>query len=76
MYDSGVLEMEIEGKRVCMPMHYLDLVTYVPPQAKGNAGYKNCRLGVIIDCDAFGVRVLYSKTRTVQLTNPKDLVWG
>lgn len=70
--------MKIQGKEVDMEVNYLDLVTYVPGHAKGNAGHSDCQQGVIIrtSTESGTVFVLYSKTRTVQATNSEDLVWG
>jgi hypothetical protein len=72
--------MEIENKKIDMENNYLDNVTYVPPHVNGNAGHKDCRQGVIVDMseslNIAIVNVLYCKDRTVQATNPKDLVWG
>ena len=56
--------------------NYLDPVTYVPNHAKGNAGHKDCKQGVIINLREDIVMVLYCNTRTVQSTRPEDLVWG
>ncbi|KKL99324.1 hypothetical protein LCGC14_1815570 [marine sediment metagenome] len=68
--------MEIEGRQVTTEKNYLDPVTYVPNHAKGNAGHKDCQQGVIIEVREGSVMVLYCHTRTVQATNPSDLVWG
>ena len=68
--------MKIEGKDISMPNNYLDPVTYVPSHVNGNAGHKDCVQGVIIKIEEDTVAVLYCKTRTVQRTNPTDLVWG
>lgn len=67
--------MKIEGKEIDLEMHYLSSVTYVPSHVEGNAGHEDCEQGVIISIGA-DVSVLYSRSRTVQLTNPEDLVWG
>ena len=56
--------------------HYLSPVTYVPGHANGNAGHKDCELGVIVGISEDTVKVLYCKSRTVQFTRPEDLVWG
>lgn len=53
-----------------------DPVTYIPPHANGNAGHKDVELGVFVGITPGGVRVLYCKSRTVQLTRPEDLVIG
>ena len=67
--------MKIEGKEIT-GSNFLDNVTYVPGHAKGNAGHADCRQGVIIDHNKSHVKVLYFPGRTVQATNPDDLVWG
>lgn len=56
--------------------NYLDRVTYVPAHANNNAGHQDCQQGVIISFDEYGVKVLYCTSRSVQLTNYNDLVWG
>lgn len=68
--------MEIEGRELSEKSNYLDPVTYVPGHADGNAGHPDCEKGVIIGLNQETVRVLYSKSRTVQGTDPADLVWG
>lgn len=68
--------MKIDGRTVKPGSHYLDLVTYVPHHAKGNAGHKDCEQGVIIEVRKLDVRVLYCKGRRVQSTNSDTLVWG
>lgn len=68
--------MKIDGREISMPDNYLDPVTYVPGHVNGNAGHKDCEQGVIIRIDGDTVFVLYCKTRTVQSTNPDELVWG
>jgi len=70
--------MKIEGRDITTTENYLDPVTYIPGHANGNAGHKDCEKGVIISMEEdFGtVKVLYCKGRTVQATNPSDLVWG
>lgn len=68
--------MKIEDKDVSGDNNYLDPVTYVPGHAQGNAGHEDCELGVIIRIANGNVFVLYCKSRTVQATNPSDLVWG
>lgn len=68
--------MKIENKELDMMKNNLDKVTYVPSHANGNAGHPDCEQGVIIGFNKLGVRVLYSKSRTVQMTNANDLVWG
>ena len=67
---------KIEGRVLTMQTNYLDKVTYVPGHAKGNAGHTDCQQGVIISWNEDNVKVLYSKGRTIQATNPDDLVWG
>lgn len=77
-------KIKIEGKPVNMPDNWLGPVTYVPSHAEGNAGHPDCEQGVIISVtqgifseNKTGlVGVLYCKSRTVQQTNPDDLVWG
>ena len=68
--------MKIEGKEVTTERNYLDPVTYVPAHAKGRASHADCERGVIIAVRNDNVRVLYCKGRTVQATNPSNLVWG
>lgn len=68
--------MQIEGKEIDILIHYFDKVTYVPGHANGNAGHTDCEQGVIVGLTDNEVRVLYCTGRTVQLTNPEDLVWG
>ena len=68
--------VKIEGRDVTNEFNYLDKVTYVPKHAEGNAGHPDCEQGVIIRVDPPIVKVLYCKGRTVQATDPDDLVWG
>ena len=68
--------MKIENNELNIETNYLDPVTYVPNHVNGNAGHSDCEQGVIISFDDNSVKVLYCKSRTVQSTNPKDLVWG
>lgn len=68
--------MKIEDREVDPDNNYLDPVTYIPSHAKGNAGHKDCQPGVIIRITSEAVFVLYCNTRTVQSTDPSDLVWG
>ena len=68
--------MNIEGRKLTPKDHYLDKVTYVPHHAHGNAGHKDCEQGVIVEIRSDTVMVLYCRGRTVQSTNPADLVWG
>jgi len=68
--------MEIEGRELNIQDHYLDPVTYIPGHANGNAGHEDCERGVIISFTNTAVKVLYCKGRTVQSTDPSDLVWG
>ncbi len=68
--------MKIENKEVTIPSNYLDPVTYVPGHVNGNAGHDDCEPGVIISLRQHAINVLYCKSRTVQATNPDDLVWG
>jgi len=67
---------KIEDVDLDIARNYLDNVTYVPGYAHGNAGHKDCQQGVIISFTEDSVKVLYCDTRTVQATNPEDLVWG
>ena len=67
--------MDIEGREIT-DQNYMDPVTYVPGHAHGNAGHKDCEPGVIIRVGTECVFVLNCKTRTVQGTDPSDLVWG
>lgn len=53
-----------------------DPVTYIPEYAKGDTSHKDCERGVIISFNPLGVKVLYCRSRTIQLTNPKHLVFG
>ena len=68
--------MKIEGREVDSYKNFLDLVTYVPFHAKGNAQHEDCEQGVIIEVREENVMVLYCKSRTVQATDPENLVWG
>lgn len=68
--------MKIETKELDMDLHHLDKVTYVPSHAEGNTGHEDCEQGVIISFNEYVVHVLYSKSRTMQVTNACDLVWG
>lgn len=68
--------MKIQNKQLNIERDYLSPVTYVPSHVNGNAGHKDCEQGVIIRFTERGVFVLYCKSRTVQMTNPEDLVWG
>jgi len=68
--------MEIEGREIDIDVHYLDPVTYVPGHANGNASHADAEQGVIIRVTDSTVFVLYCRGRTVQSTNPDDLVWG
>lgn len=68
--------MRIENIELDLKRHYLNPVTYVPNHVKGNAGHKDCEQGVIISIQTNTIKVLYCKSRTVQVTNPDDLVWG
>jgi len=67
--------MKIENREVT-ENNYLDLVTYVPGHAAGNARHVDCEQGVIIRVKEDSIAVLYSNSRSVQSTNPEDLVWG
>ncbi len=68
--------MKIEGREIRIEDHYLDKVTYIPNHANGNAGHEDCEQGVIIEIREYVVMVLYCKGRTVQATDPENLVWG
>jgi len=68
--------MKIKNTDVNLDKHYLAPVTYVPSHANGNAGHPDCEQGSIIRLGNNSVFVLYSKSRTVQATNPEDLTWG
>lgn len=68
--------MKIENTELDMEKHYLDKVTYVPSYVNGNAGHPDCEQGVIVGANSDYVKVLYCNGRTVQATNPDDLVWG
>ena len=68
--------MKIKGKEISNEDNYLDSVTYVPTHANGNAGHPDCEQGVIIEIKKNHVMVLYCKSRTVQSTDPDNLVWG
>ena len=74
--NKKVEPMAIEGRPLDIRLHYLCPVLYVPNHANGDAGHKDCEKGVIISLGACDVRVLYCKSRTVQATDPRDLVWG
>jgi len=67
--------MQIEGKELSVESQF-DPVTYVPNHVNGNAKHQDCEQGVIIGWNDSTVKVLYCKGRTIQSTNPKDLVWG
>ncbi len=64
------------GGRSVTESDILSPVTYVPTHANGNAGHKDCELGVLFRYNSKHAFVLYNKSRTVQVTNPDDLVWG
>jgi len=68
--------MKIEGKELSKEENYLDLVTYVPHHAKGDLSHPDCEQGVIISFNDTGVSVLYVSSRSVQMTDPTDLVFG
>ncbi len=68
--------MEIAGVTLDEVIHKFDKVTYVPPHANGNAGHSDCEQGVIISFSDHGVKVLYSKSRSIQITRPDCLVFG
>lgn len=70
--------MKIQGRQIRWPADQFSPVTYVPGHADGNAGHPDCEQGVIINInDAENhVKVLYCTGRTIQATDPADLVWG
>jgi len=74
--------MKIENIELDPDKHYLNPVTYVPGHVQGNAGHEDCEQGVIVHINTNtndqheSIKVLYCKSRTVQLTDPEDLVWG
>lgn len=65
--------VEIQGK-VLRNDDVFSPVTYVPSHVNGDAS--KGETGVLISWDETGVRVLYTKSRTIQRTDAKDLVWG
>lgn len=69
--------MKIEDRNITAT-DYLTPVTYVPNHVNGDAGHEACEQGVLISTheNTNIVKVLYCKSRTVQNTNPDDLVWG
>lgn len=67
--------MKVEGRELSVD-DYLKKVTYVPNHANGNAGHPDCEQGVIIRWTDEVVFVLYCKGRTVQATQPENLVFG
>jgi len=73
---SLVIRTRIDNRLIKWPRDYLSPVTYVPVHAEGNAGHPDCKQGVIISFNDLGIKVLYCKGRTVQLTSPDSLVWG
>ena len=72
----------VDGVVIGLPQNLYDKVTYVPGHAEGNAGHEDCEQGVIVGYSGRTtthnptIRVLYCKSRTVQHTDPSDLVWG
>lgn len=68
--------MKLDGVTLVLHEHYLNPVTYVPNHANGNAGHPDCEQGVIVGINEDTVSVMYCKSRTVQRTNPENLVWG
>jgi len=68
--------MKIEGREVNLENDYLGPVTYIPNHAQGRASHVDCEQGSIINIKGDSVMVLYRKSRTVQATNPSNLVWG
>lgn len=67
--------MKIQGREITGE-DYLSPVTYVPKHAQGSTRHPDCERGVIIKHNQTGVAVLYSYSRTVQITQPEDLIWG
>ena len=67
--------MKIDGREVS-EKDYLSPVTYIPGHVQGDAGHEDCEQGVLIRTTESAVMVLYCKSRTVQATEPADLVWG
>lgn len=59
-----------------MKLSQFDPVTYIPAHANGDMNHSDVELGVFVGISPGGVRVLYCKSRTVQLTRPEDLVLG
>ncbi len=70
------MSVQIEEKDITIKNNYLDPVTYIPQHANGKMDHPSVELGVIINVMPTTIGVLYCKSRTVQQTNPKDLVWG
>lgn len=70
--------MKIENIPLDIKDHYLSPVTYLPSHVGDNAGHEDCEQGVIISINprSHTVTVLYCKSRTAQVTEPKYLVWG
>ena len=68
--------MKIQNREVDFDRDYLSPVTYVPRHAFGNASHPDCEQGVIVSQRGDSIGVLYCKSRTVQVTQPEDLVWG
>ena len=65
--------MKIEGRTIDMKTDYLSPVTYKPSHVTSPKDYE---LGVLVDHNDKFVKVLYCNNRTVQSTDPRDLVWG
>ena len=68
--------MKIQDIVLDITINYLDKVTYVPNHADGDASHPDCEQGVIISFSETNVKVLYCNSRTVQATDPSDLIWG
>ena len=66
--------MRIEGREISLPRDYLAPVTYIPKHSESASHRQGVIVGINITSNL--VRVLYCKSRTVQTTNPDDLVWG
>ena len=67
--------MKIENREVTFD-DILSPITYVPVHAKGNPQHKDAELGVIYRLTRKHIKMLNCKTRTVQMVDPKFLMWG
>ncbi len=68
--------MKIQEITVDISKHYLDPVTYVPLHAYGNASHKDAQKGVIIRRNEKYIFVLFCNSRTIQVVDPENLLWG